>query len=622
MVNKFYYKTLLAVIFAATTAFTSLNAEKISPEELLWLNELRVNATDKLKALVGAPWIDSEQIRIKNTQLMREVGGTSIKDRATYGIEKFQAPFTENDGTKLWTAQIRGATRETRDLLRHLWNLDTFDTISLSPNAQEFEKQYKTAIKDIEDSYNAASSNAKNDAVSFDILEKALNAIVTGATLLSENVQSKIAKKSPPQSPRGDKVLRSQELASLNRLRETAVLKLREILTQSWILNKDIPAKNPQLMLGYGTSIKDRIAYAVEKLEKPFTESVCTELWKMRIRGAIRETKDLLHHLWNLDTFDSVVLNPNTENFKKQYAKVVKTADDMFRGGKLEVCSVAHLDDTLVAIAEAATLLSKVQDKAEQQKASNDELSVQAPLLEELNALRLEVLPKIESLMKKNWINDRKIGELSVTLSPILGTPLAQRLAKIHDEYLAKEFAPVAQKEGKSWCSQLFSQRIQKPVGSMHSLMGSLHGVFHKIDTITLPNDFIANSKKIEDTIEKEIYSAFEPKTCSPDSLKKLMLLLSDATDLLLDISPAQEKVVGFAKEAKQWLNAGAEDDASLLALFGLSGNATKDDLKQAYRKRVSLYWHPDKYKGEENATEVIQKINTIYDRLLPRLKD
>lgn len=52
--NKFY-TTLLAVMITAATAFSNLNAERMSADELSYLNELRTNAADKLKALVNSP---------------------------------------------------------------------------------------------------------------------------------------------------------------------------------------------------------------------------------------------------------------------------------------------------------------------------------------------------------------------------------------------------------------------------------------------------------------------------------------------------------------------------------------------------------------------------------------
>lgn len=602
--------------------------------------------------------------------------GSSIKDRANYGVDKFQNSFTENDATKLWTAQIRGAARETRDLLRHLWNLDAFDTISLSPNASVFKAQYAITMKNIEDSFDAAYKGSKENGVTFDMLEKVLNSIVSVATLLADDVQDKKPSQEAPQSPRAEKALGSRELSSLNSLREIALLRLRKLLEKSWIDNKDIPAKNAQLAFGVGTPIRDRINYPISKLENSFTQKDCNALWKEHIRGALREAKALFDQLWNLGTFDTIALTPSKEKFERQYKAIGAGVDQAYSGGKLDSCSYTKLDDALEAIGGIASLLLQVESsaKASPNEAAED-IAAQKSLLEELNGLRAEALPKIETLLSKEWIRNRKIGELNVNLSPIAMNTVRQQLEHIHS-LISKEFLAMIPKPGLSICQAIFASYLQNLVGTIEELLGGLLSTLPKIKEIELPDNFANDGAKIRRDIQTQGYASYDKKSCSPESLKKLMLLVGDAADLLLDIGmlqkaeaqqlpagvPEKGKKPGFATDIDTWRDGEktlvkilAEGDPStlkmklrsnkqeLLGLFGLPENATQADLNTAYKKNVLLYWHPDKYvdiqaksmarmtddaakiadhkkESYKIATEVTKIVNTIKESLMPVL--
>ncbi|GAG09268.1 unnamed protein product, partial [marine sediment metagenome] len=46
--------------------------------------------------------------------------------------------------------------------------------------------------------------------------------------------------------------------------------------------------------------------------------------------------------------------------------------------------------------------------------------------------------------------------------------------------------------------------------------------------------------------------------------------------------------------------------------ILGVNKNATKEELKKAYRK-LALKYHPDKNKGDKDAEEKFKKVNEAY---------
>lgn len=48
-------------------------------------------------------------------------------------------------------------------------------------------------------------------------------------------------------------------------------------------------------------------------------------------------------------------------------------------------------------------------------------------------------------------------------------------------------------------------------------------------------------------------------------------------------------------------------------AILGVSKNASKKEIKKAYRK-LAMKWHPDKHPDDEKAHEMFQDLSTAYE--------
>ena len=48
-------------------------------------------------------------------------------------------------------------------------------------------------------------------------------------------------------------------------------------------------------------------------------------------------------------------------------------------------------------------------------------------------------------------------------------------------------------------------------------------------------------------------------------------------------------------------------------AILGVTKNASKKEIKKAYRK-LAMKWHPDKHPDDEKAHEMFQDLSTAYE--------